>query len=440
MNFIFEINELKKELDNLKPLTESQQLNLDKKIRLEFNYNSNHIEGNTLTYAETELLLLFDETTGNHTFREYEEMKASDVVYKMIENLANDPDQELTELFIKEINKSLLIKPYWKEAITPSRELTKRRISIGDYKKEPNSVIQENGEIFQYANPLEIPALMGDLISWLRSLESDSKLHPVEIAAELHYKFVCIHPFDDGNGRISRLIMNYVLLKYGFPPVIIKSYDKKRYLKSLHQADTGNLDSFKNYIAEQLLWSLDLFLKAAKNESLEEEEDWKKQLSILKKSLSAQDSVKDVKTIEVLNILINEKLSKFCSSIFENLSDFDELFLSRKVTLINPINGAQNVLNQGKDILEKRLEEQFSNNINILFQFQEFTKTPDNPFTLDLVLHFTLSRHKYDIQFKDTPILTKLYHQDFANEEINVIVNLFGKQLTQLIEDNLQPK
>lgn len=438
MNFTNEINELKSDLERLKPFTESQQSIVDKKIRLEFNYNSNHIEGNTLTYAETELLLLFDETLGNHTLREYEEMKASDVAFKMVQDLAKNKEHELTETFIKELNKIILVKPYWKEAVTPNREYTKRKISIGDYKKEPNSVIQENGEIFHYASPLETPALMGDLINWLRIEESSSKLHPVEIAAELHYKFVRIHPFDDGNGRISRLLMNYILLKNGFPPIIIKSSDKRRYLKSLHQADIGDIENFKNYISEQLLWSLDLYIKAGNNEKLEEEEDWKKQLSIIKKELAFQDSIKTVKSGEILTSLINEKLNELSSKIIEGLSDFDELFLSKKFILTNPSTGAQNALQPGRPILQKRVEEQFSNNVNLIFQFQEFTKSPDNPFTLDIVLHFAFERHKYDVYFKDKLIIKKLYHQGFGDEEINVVVNLFGRQLTQLIEDNLK--
>ncbi len=73
------IESLKNAFINLQPLSVENQQRLDKKIRLEWNYNSNHIEGNTLTYGETVLLLIFDQTKGNHEFREYEEMKSHDV-------------------------------------------------------------------------------------------------------------------------------------------------------------------------------------------------------------------------------------------------------------------------------------------------------------------------------------------------------------------------
>src|SRR5450432_2228970 len=114
-------------------------------------------------------------------------------------------------------------------------------IDIGDYKKYPNSVVLPNGEIFHYTSPEETPIRMGELIDWFRTAEKSGKLHPVELAAQLHYRFVCIHPFDDGNGRLSRLLMNYVLLKNGLPPAIIRSDDKKAYLFALNQADSGDL-------------------------------------------------------------------------------------------------------------------------------------------------------------------------------------------------------
>ena len=103
------VDELFIRLNNLQPLKAEDQNRLDKKFRLEFNYNSNHIEGNTLTYGETELLLLFDDTIGNHkSLREYEETKAHDVAYKLIEEWAKDIERPLTEQIIKNLNKLFL--------------------------------------------------------------------------------------------------------------------------------------------------------------------------------------------------------------------------------------------------------------------------------------------------------------------------------------------
>src|SRR5687768_9805239 len=111
------IEDLHEDFRSALPLPEKQNKRLEDKLRLEFNYNSNHIEGNTLTYAETEVLLLKGDVvgTGNHTFREFAEMKASDVAYHMVKSLASSTDNLLTEQFIKEINQKLLVEPYWKE-------------------------------------------------------------------------------------------------------------------------------------------------------------------------------------------------------------------------------------------------------------------------------------------------------------------------------------
>ncbi len=118
------INGLKKQLAQLQPLSIENKQRLDKKFRMEWNFNSNHIEGNTLTYGETELLLIFDLTKGNHELREYEEMKRHDVALKLIYDLANDKERQLTEKFIREINEILLVRPFYKEAITPDGQQT----------------------------------------------------------------------------------------------------------------------------------------------------------------------------------------------------------------------------------------------------------------------------------------------------------------------------
>ena len=125
------IAKLKSDLQNLSPLTVENKQRLDKKFRLEWNYNSNHLEGNTLTYGETELLLIFDLTKGNHELREYEEMKGHDVALKSLYNLVEDAERSLNESFIRELNKLLLVRPFFKEAITPDGQSTRREIKVG---------------------------------------------------------------------------------------------------------------------------------------------------------------------------------------------------------------------------------------------------------------------------------------------------------------------
>jgi len=262
------IDSLKAELDKLLPIGKDARDLQDKKFRFEWNYNSNHIEGNTLTYNETELLLIFDKTTGDHDMREYEEMKAHDVAVKAVYEMAADPDRDLNETFIKQLNEVILVRPFWRPAITVDGHDTRRLIDIGTYKKHPNSVRLVNGEMFHYASPEETPSKMSDLLDFYK--EQSKLIHPVQLAAILHYRLVRIHPFDDGNGRTARLIMNYVLIQQGYPPVVIKTAGKNAYLMALNKADTGSIDSFVTYIAEQMVGSLNISIDIARGNTVEE--------------------------------------------------------------------------------------------------------------------------------------------------------------------------
>lgn len=433
------IIDLNKELQGMSPLTNEQKEALAKKFRLEFNYNSNHIEGNTLTYVETELLLIFDETRGSHPHRDFEEMKASDVALEMIEQLAIDKSHPLTESFIKNLNQIILVRPYWKEAVTQDGQSTRRKITVGDYKKYPNSVLLPNGEIFNYASPAETPQLMAELIGWLRAEEEkiDEKLHPVEIAAMLHYKFVRIHPFDDGNGRISRLLMNYLLIKNSYPPVIIKSEDKNNYLNALHDADAGNLDSFNLYIAKQLVWSLELSIKAARNESLEEQEDWKKKLTLIRKQLADKETISVVKSNDILLKLLNEKTIPFATKLMFELKEFDGLFLYRKIFLSAETGTKFSVATNSKFGIEL-ITKHFKNNLELEFSFEDFTKDTDNPFSLLLVLKYKFLKHKYEIFINDSPLFTKLYHQEYSTREFEDAKNVIGRILIAEIEKRIK--
>jgi Fic family protein len=303
------INRLKAELDALPPMPREAEDKLWKKLRMEWNYNSNHIEGNTLTYSETEALIYFDRTSGDHTLQEYEEMKAHDVAIAMVKEWTAAHDRQLTQADIRNLNKVILVREFWKEALTFDGQATRRLIKVGEYKSQPNSVKTKTGEMFHYASPEETPRLMTELMDWY--LNESADLPPVSIAAEMHYRFIRIHPFDDGNGRVARLLVNYILMLHGFPPIVIESATKDKYLAALQKADAGDVLAFHAFLAERQIASLELALKAARGESLDEPGDALKRLELLKRQLKQVNQ-------------LNEQNSKFSfeilSSVFANIA------------------------------------------------------------------------------------------------------------------------
>jgi Fic family protein len=270
---IDKINLLKSKIDALKPLNLEKEARLLQKLRLDWNFHSNHIEGNTLTYGETKALLLWGITAQGKPLRDHLEIKGHNEAVELLMDIIKGKEIELNETFIREFHKIIIPEDYFLDAITQDGVHTKRKISAGQYKTMPNHVQTATGEMFYFASPEETPAKMMDLMHWYKSEISKDVTHPLLIASMFHYKFVRIHPFDDGNGRMSRLLMNFILMKFGYPPVIINFSLKNDYLNSLQYADSDDFDKFIIFITERLIESLNLFLKVANNEPFEEEKD-----------------------------------------------------------------------------------------------------------------------------------------------------------------------
>lgn len=221
----------------LQPLSERDRDRLSRKFTIEFNYNSNHLEGNTLTYGQTELLLLFGKVVGEAEMKDFEEMKASNVGLLMMKEQSSLKDTPLTQTFIRQLHLTLLREDYTVYCTLPDGSVTSYVIHAGCYKTRPNSVITRYGDRFEYASPEETPALMTDLVDWYNQAEASGEYDPVELAALFHYRYIRIHPFEDGNGRIARLLVNYILARHGYPMVVVRSRKKKDYLEALHQSD-----------------------------------------------------------------------------------------------------------------------------------------------------------------------------------------------------------
>lgn len=233
-----------KELNKLRPLPFSAVKKLQEQFQIEMTYNSNAIEGNSLTLKETFLVINEGITVKGKPLKDHLEAKnhqeALEYLYDLVEK---DKKQTISERFIRNLHQ-LVMQETDKE--WAGRYRNSNVIIVGADHTPPDAI--------------EVPIEMPKLVGWLR--QNRKKLHIIELAALLHHKLVYIHPFFDGNGRVARTAMNLLLMQEGYPLAIILKNDRKKYYQVLKKADKGNLIPFVNFIAQSLERSLDIYLKS----------------------------------------------------------------------------------------------------------------------------------------------------------------------------------
>ncbi len=333
MNSLERAEQLKAELERLRPLDAEREARVMQKLRLDWNFHSNNLEGNSLTYGETKALILFGITAQGKPLKDHFEITGHNEAINWILDLVKG-ETDLTEVFIRQLHQLLLKEPYEIEAQTENGKPTKRRIEVGKYKTQPNHVITQTGETFYFAAPEETPAKMEELIDWFRTEKGKPDTNPIIIAALFHYKFIRIHPFDDGNGRVARILMNFILMQHGFPPVVIKTDDKENYFSVLQQADAGIVEPFVEYIADNLIRSLEIMLRGARGESVEEIDDLDKQLSLFEASFTKKFKKIDViKTKENFKEIFNSSIVPLANALIKNWKKFDRFYLASEFNI-----------------------------------------------------------------------------------------------------------
>lgn len=233
----------KKELDGHRPLPTALVKNLDDWFKVELTYTSNAIEGNTLSRAETALVVEKGLTVNGKTVREHLEAINHVEALGFIRGLIGKKRKDITERDILSIHGLIL------------RKIDDR--NAGCYR---DVAVRIAGVPVVLPNPVKVPELMEDFAKWLHGKNRD---HPVKIAAEAHLRLVTIHPFADGNGRTARLLLNLLLLQEGYPPALIRKEDRKAYLESLGRAQLeGQGEDYYELIYKAVDRSLNIYLEA----------------------------------------------------------------------------------------------------------------------------------------------------------------------------------
>ena len=232
----------KEQLDNLRPLPKTAVRRLNDELTIEWIYNSNAIEGSTLTLQETRLILEQGLTIGGKSLREHFEVVNHQRAIGFVETLVQD-EMPLTPYHVRQIHGLVL-----------------SRIDDDNAGQYRNIPVRIAGSSHEPAPSWDIPVLMDEWANWL-SIQKE-QLDTVVRAAIAHHKLVSIHPFIDGNGRTARLIMNVILLRAGYPPAIIATINRQQYYRVLAQADNGNPAPLVNFVGRAVERSLTLYVEA----------------------------------------------------------------------------------------------------------------------------------------------------------------------------------
>lgn len=236
------LEEKLKKLNKLRPISPTLLLKLKEHFEVEMAYNSNAIEGNRLTLKETYWVIQQGVTVKGKSLKDHLEAKnhkeALDYLYELIEHGST---HTISEHLIKSLH-SLIIQDI-------------DRSIAGQYRKVDVFI---TGTEHVPPSALEVPYKMQELIAWAQ--KSHKKMYVVDFAALFHHKFVHIHPFQDGNGRVGRLLMNIFLMQHGFPLTIIQNNDRQKYYRVLSRADGGNGKPLSMFVAQAILRSLNIYL------------------------------------------------------------------------------------------------------------------------------------------------------------------------------------
>lgn len=446
------VEKLRTELESLSPLKTEVEDRILQKIRLEWNYHSIVGSRNSLSLDETRALILHGTTKGNKPLKDYIEMKIHNDTISWMFEIAG-LGIHLTEDLIKQIHESILLEPYEVESFTKDGKPLLKMVEIGKYKQSPNNFYGFNGKIVDFVSPEETPDKMRELLDWYSDECKKEEINPVILAAEFHYRFVKIQPFDDANGRIAKILTNLILMQFGYPPIIIKISDKNIYHFALQQADKGQMEQFIDFIARNVIYSLELYLKGSKGESIEDIDYLEKDLIALEQKLRKLSSKIIKREKVVLLDIFDKSVFPLLGRLLENYGKFDRFYIDKKLSIT--ITSLTNLGNNGNIEKKSRSAKTISHLRELLlnepidldpailvdYQYNSFNRDGfgDVEYHNKVVVHF--NELEYTItegnRIENHTNYIKKYSEELSAKELENILNRSANAHKKFIEEKV---
>jgi Fic family protein len=420
------------------------------KLRLEWNYTSNSMEGNSLTKRETRTVMVGVIDVNDKPIKDVIEIRNHDKVISTIMKIGKG-ELNISESRIKEIHKGIMYE-----------EDPEKQKYIGQWKNTDNYMINFQGERYDFVPHSEVKGRMHDLINWTNTekekIQRSKKdaIHPVSLAIKFHLDYLAIHPFYDGNGRTARILTNLILISYGYPPLYINENEKQNYHRYLTdiQSYGGEPDLFYDFMAGLLLRSMQLVADTLDGKEIEEDDDIDKEITLFKRSLDKGTERKEIRSWESISKIIKGSAIPLFQKLISKLSQFDELFQSHEHRIIfntdesKPYDLATR--SGGYMLSTTRFPETLlswlagpkdinadiaSFGIEFSFKGYKFSK----PFNLPVFISLTFEEYLYTAGFminsrQEHYSMEKNYDQLAGEDEINDIVNEVTKRILALIK------
>ncbi|MCB0567007.1 MAG: Fic family protein [Phaeodactylibacter sp.] len=428
---------LREALDQLRPIPEDRMHRIMQKLRMEWNFHSNSIEGNTLTMTETRALIYFGLTAKGKPIRDQIEMQGHDKALKKLEQIVHR-DLRITESLIKEFHKLILVEPFDSEA----------EINPGEYKTLPNYLYSPQGERIDFEPPEEVPRLLNELINWTnnhlypeglgRHSRKKYNLHPILVACIFHLRFIRIHPFGDGNGRLARILMNLILMVKGYMPAIIRQESRQVYFNALNQSSEEDISTLASFVLESVIRSMDIALRGARGESVEEPEDWMKKASVLKRKLKESEVQRNSPGLVALRYR-DSFLPLFQKAAGKLGSVFDDQFESHRIQVSFNSEDVSAIWQDANAMVGKIEKGPHPNRLTLHYHWMGYKLNGANTFEVNFLLEIEFHAYNYDIRIKgmEKVFPDKLYNEPLTEDEMDYLVNTLGERTLNLIQKRI---
>lgn len=437
LNEIKSVDEKKRSIDSHRPFSKELETKIFQKLKLDWNYNSNAIEGNQLSYGETVAFLNFGLTAKGKPFKDHLDIKGHNEAIEFMLQLIKE-NRPLSESDIKDLHKIILVEPYFSRTISPEGIEFQKEIKIGQYKASPNHVETVSGDIHYYTNPEDVAFEMNNLLEWYRDAEKDG-LHPILISAIFHHKFTSIHPFDDGNGRLARILSNFILLRHNYPVIVIKNKDKVQYYSTLNIADNGIYEDLIKLFAENIGYSFDIIQKAINGENINEADDLDKEIELFTKEMQFQN-------IEVIDFekdrkyLIKTYIKDYLDYLFPKVIKIGKLFNRVKLKFnfsggnYKIIDIASNEYLEFLPSIEKRFEtfDKFQKEVSLELLMDNYVGNLN--LSIKIPMNFSFQKKTFNIQYITRDINKTMLYSDDSREDFEQIT----KEIITYIMDEIK--